>query len=242
MLTGQKLLECVLVLVLAGLVVAEPTHTIVHGGPPCSKSAYLAPTPRTVAAFQAQVEESPEVHLVRLRDDTLLSCRQLASTWEKLVVLFKDKVRLVEYDITEPMGRDIAEYLNVTGGDSEIPYLHLFDGRVVRQPQVNGEACSDSNAGAADSCGTVGLDGLPRSSGDACAGPSPARAAPIPKRSRRANREPDPQDPPPPPDFGLSLVLLRGGHAGHASIKNAINERIGAQAQSAEGYALKRLM
>ena len=231
---------------------APPQHRVVHGGPPCSRNAYLAPTPTSVERFVADVERGPDVYLLRIRNDEYLPCRILASTWEKIIVVLKDKVRIVELHLNrDPAAKAIARYLNMTDGNADLPYLSLYYGRpaaperrdahardlavVAAAGGAEGDDRGQRAGGASTTCTAdePGADG--NAAGRGCEGarivPPEALAA---ARERIAAVEAEPRGVP-----GWE-VLVTGKGTSHAMVREAVETRIKALHRDAGGRSYKR--
>jgi hypothetical protein len=204
-------------------------HKIVYGGPPCTRSAYLAPTPPSVAAFQSTIEDGPNVYLVRVRNESYLECRTLGSTWEKLIVTFKNRIRITEYNMQEEAAEDVVEYLALTGVH-DLPYLRVYHARRPPTPPSNDDDDHDDDDRVVAECGEGTATGASAVCGHALLTTTTSAGASMDATGETSAR----------PEGKFDSVILRGRGTSFSEMMNAINRLIEGAEPDAEGFALKK--
>ena len=92
---------------------------------------YLYITPRTKDDFIRVVEQSDEVFVVNFFNDENLRCLQMQTAWEKFALIFGKKMRLILYQLGEPVADHMARELGAV--DEGTPNWRLY---YLRSPEL----------------------------------------------------------------------------------------------------------
>lgn len=146
------------------LVASVVSAALAFAAPSCGGPTYLYPTPTSLVAFQEEVLDGEEMFLVRVQSsdfDACPECRFMATTWEKVAMVWAKKLNLVLLQWEDPHEREISERFFNVRDPAQLPLWLLFHRRnttVVETEHAPPPGQLDDNESEDGVLGSVGAD------------------------------------------------------------------------------------